>query len=471
MWKSKRQILNISCALLALAAGPLAAAADAPAPASQQKLLDGKYLSIAADCVACHTAKGGAPYAGGYAIESPMGQIWSTNITPSKRFGIGDYTEREFARALREGIARDGHHLYPAMPYTSYAQLTDKDVSALYAYFMNDVKPVEKATPRTDLPFPFSMRASMVGWNLVYNSVKPFTPDPSKPQEINRGNYLANALAHCAECHTPRTALMGPDTSLPLAGGPVGAWYALNITSDKTAGIGGWSDQELYQYLRTGHAEGRGQAAGPMAEAVENSLQFLSDGDLRAIVAYLKDTQPIKTDDAPARDSLGQPSDAETRMRGNMVQDANPGWKVYTATCATCHGARGEGTGSYPSLYRNSAVGAARPDNLVATILYGVHRKIEGQSDIEMPGFGPQASYTERLTDQQIADVSNYVLASFGQPGQKPVTAQDVATSRAGGPASPLLGIARIGVPAAAVVLLLIVILLIARHRRTHKKA
>lgn len=471
MWKSKRQILKYSCALLLLAAGPLASAADAPAQASQQKILDGKYLSIAADCVACHTAKGGEPFAGGYAIDSPMGRIWSTNITPSKPFGIGNYTEQDFARALREGIARDGHHLYPAMPYTSYAQLTDQDVSALYAYFMNDVKAVEKASPETKLPFPFNLRASMAGWNLIYNTGKPFAPDASKSQEINRGNYLANALAHCAECHTPRTALMGADTSLPLAGGPLGAWYAPNITSEKTAGIGGWTDQELYQYLREGHAEGRGQAAGPMAEAVENSLQFLTDADLHAIVAYLKDTTPIKTANEPSRDSFGKASDAETRMRGNMVQDANPGWKVYTATCATCHGARGEGTTSYPSLYHNSAVGAARPDNLIATILYGVHRKIEGQSDIEMPGFGPQASYTERLTDQQIADVSNYVLASFGQPGQKPVTAQDVATSRAGGPASPLLGIARIGVPVAAVAVLLILILLIARRRRSHKKA
>ena len=473
MWKSKQKLFASSCLLFA---AMFASAADAAAPvqtsaADQQRVLDGKYISTAADCVACHTAKGGAPYAGGYPIESPMGVIWSTNITPSKQYGIGSYTQEEFSRAVREGVAKDGRHLYPAMPYTSYGKMTDEDIKALYDYFMKEVKPVDVApTQVTQLPFPFSVRASMAGWNAIYSAPAPFKPDPEKSELINRGNYLVNALAHCAECHTPRTLLMGEDKAKPLAGASMGVWYAPNITSDRTAGIGGWADEEIYAYLRTGHVDGKAQAAGPMAEAVEESLQHLTDGDLKAIVAYLRQTPPIAVGDAQPRYAFGQAATTETTLRGNTVQNLDPGWKAYSATCAACHGANGEGTKEYPSLFHNTTTGAATPDNLVATILYGVHRKIAGQKDIEMPGFGPQAAYTERLTDQQIADVTNYVLASFGKPQDK-VTAQQVEVARKGGPEATLVKLARIGMPVAAIVLVLIVIaIVVSRRRRSTRK-
>jgi mono/diheme cytochrome c family protein len=474
MRKSTQKILAYSCLLLAAMFSPLAssaATADAASGDDQQKILTGKYISTAADCVACHTAKGGAPYAGGYPIESPMGVIWSTNITPSKQFGIGSYTKEEFSRAVREGVAKDGRHLYPAMPYTSYSKMTDQDISSLYDYFMTDVKPVDMAPKaETKLPFPFSVRASMAGWNAIYSNAKPFTPDPEKSEQINRGNYLVNALAHCVECHTPRTVLMGEDKAKPLAGSSMGVWYAPNISSDKTAGIGGWADEEIYTYLRTGHAVGKAQAAGPMAEAVEESLQHLTDGDLKAIVAYLRQSQPMADGDKQPRYSFGKAT-AETAMRGNNVPNADAGWKVYTATCAACHGAKGDGTEAYPALFNNTATGAATPDNLIATILYGVHRKIDGAKDIEMPGFGPQASYTERLSDQQIADVTNYVLTNFGQP-QAAVTAQHIEVVRKGGPEATLVKAARIGIPVAVIVLILIVIALVVfRRRRSTKKA
>ncbi len=470
MWKPKRQSIKYSCLMVALLAGSFAAAANAATTEGQQGVLDGKYISTAADCVACHTVKGSAPYAGGYAIDSPMGVIWSTNITPSKQFGIGNYTEAEFARAVREGVARDGHHLYPAMPYTSYGKMTDQDIASLYKYFMTEVAPVDTPNKETKLPFPFSIRSSMAVWNMIYGDTKPFVPAGDKSQEINRGNYLVNSLAHCAECHTPRTFLMGQDSAKPLAGSPLGPWYAPNITSDKTAGIGSWSDLELITYLRTGHVAGKAQAAGPMAEAVEHSLQYLTNSDLKSIVVYLKHTQPIGGSDKQARDTFGAPAQSETALRGNAVLNADPGWKVYTATCAACHGAKGEGTSVYPSLFHNTATGAAYPDNLVSTIVYGVHRTNDGH-DIEMPGFGPKASYTERLTDQQIADVSNYVLTQFGQP-QKTLTAQDVATVRAGGPVSPLVQASQYLVPAAVVVLVLLIVIAIAvsRRRRSYKK-
>jgi len=444
---------------------PATATAAAPAAApSSQVLSKGKYLAIAADCVACHSTKGAAPFAGGYSVESPMGAIWSTNITPSKQFGIGNYTLEQFSRAVREGVTPDGHRLYPAMPYTAYAMMTDEDTAALYQYFMTEVKPVEVASKETKLPFPFNVRAAMIGWNAIYATNKPFTPEAGKSQEYNRGNYLVNGLAHCSACHTERTVLMGEDIRRPLGGGSLGAWYAPNISSDKAAGIGGWSDDELLAYLKTGHVLGKAQAAGPMAEAIEHSLQYLNDGDLRAIVTYLKQSPAVAGNEAQPRYAVGKESMDEFALRGNAVKNVDAGWKVYTGTCAACHGAQGEGAAGYPSLFHNTATGADRADNLIATILYGVQRSV-GHKEIAMPGFGPQAAYTQRLSDQQIADVSNYVLKNFGQ-AKPDVTAQAVAQIRAGGPTPTLVLLARYGIPAGVVIVILLALLLVRRSRK-----
>lgn len=432
--------------------------------AADQKVSKGEYVAIAADCAACHTTKGGAAFAGGYSIQSPMGVIWATNITPSKQYGIGHYTEAQFSRAIREGVTPDGHRLYPAMPYTAYARMTDEDTAALYQYFMTQVKPVETASKVTRLPFPFNVRASMIGWNALYANGKPFTADAAKSQQYNRGDYLVNGLAHCTACHTARTLFMGEDSKRPLGGGALGAWYAPNITGDKAGGIGGWSDADLYAYLKTGHVMGRAQAAGPMAEAVENSLQHLTDADLGAIVTYLKQAPAVTGTESQPRYATGQPSMEEVALRGNAVKDVDPGWKVYTGTCATCHGARGEGTSGYPSLFHNTTVGADRADNLIATILYGVQRSVAGKA-IAMPAFGPGASFTERLSDQQIADVSNYVLKNFGQ-AKPDVTADTVASMRAGGPTPTLVLLARFGIPIGIIIVIGLVLLLVRRSRK-----
>jgi mono/diheme cytochrome c family protein len=410
----------------------------------------GKQLAVASDCVACHTAPGGKPFAGGYGLESPMGIIYSTNITPSKTAGIGGYSREQFARAVRDGVAADGTHLYPAMPYTSYAKMTDSDVMALYDYFMHEVQPVDTPTPKTALAFPFNVRASMIGWNALYHSSQRFTPDPQKSAEVNRGDYLVNALAHCDTCHTPRNLLMGADNAKALAGGSLGSWYAPNITSDKVSGIGAWSSDELVAYLRTGHVQGKAQAAGPMAEAVENSLQYLGDSDLKAIAAYLLQTQPINTGETKARHAFGQASADELTLRGTKPED-NPGFHIFSGTCANCHQPNGEGNREYPSLFNNTAT--SRADNLMAAIVFGVHREVDGVA-IDMPAFGPTALFTDRLNDQQIADVTNYVLTQFGNPALK-VTAADVALTREGGPKAPLAVIAGYTVPALIVVVLL----------------
>ncbi|TEA58550.1 cytochrome c [Pseudomonas sp. CH235] len=424
----------------------------------------GKRLAIAADCVACHTAPGGRAFAGGYPLGSPMGTIYSTNITPSKTAGIGNYTSEQFARAVRDGVAADGTRLYPAMPYTSYSKMTDSDIAALYDYFMHEVAPVDTLNQKTALDFPFNIRASMIGWNALFHSKTRFTPDPAKSAEVNRGDYLVNGLAHCDTCHTPRNVLMAADSAKPLAGGSLGSWYAPNITSDKVSGIGAWSSDEIVAYLRTGHVEGKAQAAGPMAEAVENSLQHLSDVDLKAIAAYLLQTAPINSGETKARHEYGQASVDELTLRGGKPGD-NPGWQIFSGTCANCHQPNGQGTREYPSLFHNTAT--SRSDNLIATIVYGVHREVDGVA-IDMPGFGPDALFTDRLNDQQIADVSNYVLSRYGN-ADTIVTAADVAQVRDGGPKAPLAVMAKFTTP---VIILVCVLMglgawaLIARRRK-----
>lgn len=446
-------VTRIALLLLATCAfAPLARADDADAAL----IARGQYLATAGDCVACHSAPKGLPFAGGLPLDTPLGKIVSTNITPSKRFGIGNYTLDQFSAALREGVRSDGAHLYPAMPYTSYAQVSDDDVKALYAYFMHGVKPVEVASKETALPFPFNIRLSMMGWNLLFLDRKPFVPDPAKSVEWNRGAYLVNGLAHCSTCHTPRNLLMAEKPSLGLSGGAVGTWYAPNVTSDRTSGIGGWSETEIADYLRSGHVVGKAQAAGPMAEAVDNSFRHLNDTDLKAMAVYLKTTPPVgnSADTTPAY-GYGRPTGGFAQIRGEPVPtDANTwsGPQLYDAYCASCHQARGQGAGEgidgpgLPSLFHNTALGHTNTDNLVMVMLDGVHRQAD-VSDVLMPAFG------RLLSDEQIATLGNYLLATYGNP-RATVTSHQVATLRAGGAPSMLVPLARTGMVLAVIVVL-----------------
>ncbi|SEK38442.1 Cytochrome c, mono-and diheme variants [Roseateles sp. YR242] len=460
--------------LLSLCACPgLARAQDTQDAKPEAALIErGRQLSIAADCAACHTApKGGAPFAGGYGIESPMGDIIATNITPSQSHGIGSYTLAQFRAALREGVRKDGTHLYPAMPYTAYTQLTDADTQALYAYFMHAVKPVDQPVAETKLPFPFSIRASMAVWNALFLKDERFKPDPAQPELVNRGAYLSNALAHCSACHTPRNMLMAEQVGKPfLSGGSVGPWFAPNITSDPVQGVGGWSDDELLQYMKTGRVQGKAQAAGPMAEAIEHSLQHLPDEDLKAIVAYLKQVAPVGGDAAKPRYGYGEAAHDEFDMRG-LTQGADAGWRVFSGSCAHCHQANGTGTSSneYPSLFNNTATGGDRADNLIATILHGVNRTVQGKPHF-MPAFGDEASYTDRLSDQEIADLSNYVLTRYGNHAVK-VSADDVRVAREGGPKPFLVKARPAMVPAMVLVALLLLAAVIALLRRRGQRA
>jgi len=455
----------LAIAWLAVVACPASAqtvVADDPLVAS------GDYLAKAGDCAACHTVPGGPAFAGGLAIQSPVGTIYASNITPSKTAGIGRYTRDQFAAALRQGIRPDGSNLYPAMPYTAYALFSDQDIDALYAYFLKDVRPVDVAPPTTRLPFPMNIRLAMAAWNLVFFRHQRFEPAPAQSPAWNRGRYLVEGAAHCSTCHTPRGFLMQERTDLAFAGGQVGAWYAPNITSDATNGIGSWSKPVLIGYLRDGVAPGRARAAGTMAEAVEHSFQYLTDGDLDAIATYIATVPPAGAKAASDRFVKGEAGSKLVSMRGlasAATDEATRGAVLFQGNCASCHGVRGQGgkDGYFPGLFHNSTTGAVN-SNLVATILNGVDRTTaKGQAF--MPGFGGRPTDSNQLSDHDIALIATYVRAEYGASGAA-VTDQDVATVRQGGPSSPLVLIARLGLALGAAGALILIFVLLAWRRR-----
>jgi fructose 5-dehydrogenase cytochrome subunit len=423
----------------------------------------GEYLARASDCTACHTAPHGQPFAGGLAISSPVGTIYSTNITPSAGFGIGRYTEEQFGDAVRRGIRADGANLYPAMPYTSYSIFTDFDVHALYSYFMRGVPLVDKPTRSTDLPFPMSIRASMKVWNLLFLNTQPFKIKPQHTDEWNRGAYLVDGATHCSACHTPRGFLMQELKERLFAGGLVGAWFAPNITSDVESGIGTWTKEELVQYLQTGKVRGKAQAAGSMGEAVEHSFQYLTDADLGAIATYLRATPAIRDPaDKFSRFTQGNASSDLATLRGKTgirSDSDNPtGAELFQGNCTSCHSAQAQGSedGYYPSLFNNSALVVRNGNNLIATIFSGVNRTTS-QGQAFMPGFGGSPGDANPLGDREIVLLANYVLEHYGRPDTA-ITENQVAEVRRGGPTSALVTLARIGVFVGVVALLLALI-------------
>ncbi|MEG0557967.1 MAG: c-type cytochrome [Comamonas sp.] len=447
-----------------LAASPAATSAAAPAAATASTDVErGRYLATAGDCIACHTAVGGKAMAGGLAMASPLGSIYSTNITPSKTHGIGNYSLEQFSNALRHGKRADGANLYPAMPYTAYAKTSDEDIAALYAYFMQGVEAVDVAAPVTALPFPFNIRASLSVWNSLFHDATPYKADDSQAPEWNRGAYLAQGLAHCTTCHTPRNAMMAEDMKRSLGGGEIGGWYAPNISSDKTSGIGQWSEQELIAYLSGQPVPGKGAASGPMAEAIDHSLKHLKPEDMKAIVTYIRSVPAVADASVKqAADSFGKARDDLDSLRGTELpkdHDTMTGAQLYDANCASCHQAQGQGTegGGLPSLFANTSLGHSNSNNLVQVLLHGVERH---GVDSVMPAF------SHELSDKQIVTLGNYLLASYGNPAAK-VTEQQVAELRdpAKAGASGLLIFARIGMAAGAIVVLAAIVWLLRRKR------
>ena len=370
----------------------------------------GKYLAQAADCAACHTAPGGK-LAGGRAFKTPFGTIYASNITPDKTAGIGAYTDDEWVAALREGVGRGGKHLYPAMPYTSYTQMTRDDALAIKAYIMT-LPASSEAAPANDLRFPFSIRFLMVFWNYLYNPDHRFTSDAAHDAAWNRGAYLAEALGHCQQCHTPRNFMQGLKTSQAYAGALQQGWMAYNITSDGASGIGNWSEADLAAYLSNGHADNHGMASGPMAEAVSYSLRYLTPDDAKALAHYVKAIPAIKT--------------ATTAQPTHVAEDSL-GAHIFEGACASCHRLNGTGTESvYAALAGDQSVQDPSAANIVQMLISG--GKIEtAQGDMAMPAFG--AGYT----DTELAAVANYTIAHFGQQNGH-ATAEMVGKARAAAP-------------------------------------
>jgi mono/diheme cytochrome c family protein len=389
-----------------------------PATLAQASAVErGAYLARAADCMACHTTQGGKPYAGGLGFRLPFGTLYSTNITPDKETGIGNYSDQDFLNAVHRGIREDGARLYPAMPFASYTYMTDADALAIKAYLFS-LPPVHAPDPENTLTFPFNQRWAMSFWSVLFNPDTRFEPDTSKSPEWNRGAYLAEALAHCGECHTPRNLAFALDNRQKFAGAVTAGWRAFNISSDKTTGVGNWSDQDLVSYLSIGHADGHGTASGPMGEAVDHSLSQLTGEDIRAVAAYLRTVPATASPDLPA--TLAPPAPASHKQGG--TPDPR-GKMVFEGACVSCHGWTGESSISpFATLTGAWAVNDPSATNVVQIVISGTKRETPADA-VSMPAFG------NAYSDTEIAAVANYVTARFGSKASH-LAAQDVAELR-----------------------------------------
>ncbi|SHH81306.1 molybdopterin cofactor-binding domain-containing protein [Bradyrhizobium erythrophlei] len=380
----------------------------------------GRQLAALGDCAVCHTSADGAVNAGGRAIETPFGTIYSTNITPDPETGIGGWSYPAFERAMREGIHRDGRHLYPAFPYPHFAKATDADLQALYAYLMAQA-PVHAGNPKTQLAFPFNWRPLMAGWNALFHQPAIFEADATKSEVWNRGAYLVEGLGHCGACHSPRNALGAEKAKAYLAGGFAEGWEAPALTSLSQAPIP-WSEDELFAYLRSGESRFHGVAAGPMAPVVKE-LAGLPDQDIRAMAVYLASF---------SESAIGQPAQdvraaqLETLTSTRVASASAPGARLYEGACAVCHQVGGPPLfGSRPSLALNSNLHSAVPDNLIQVILHGITAPVS--SDL---GYMP--AFKDSMTDDQLAELVSYLRQQFA-PDKPPWTGVRAAVSRARG--------------------------------------
>ncbi|MNX62133.1 Nicotinate dehydrogenase subunit B [compost metagenome] len=399
----------------------------------------GRLVAAAGDCIACHTAPGGKANAGGLALDTPFGTIYSTNITPDNDTGIGRWSYPAFERAMRQGVHQDGRQLYPAFPYTAYAKLSDADMQALYGYLMSQPA-VKSEPPKTQLAFPFNMRPLLAGWNALFHDATPFTPDPSRSAQWLRGAYLVEGVGHCAACHSPRNRLGAEKKGVHyLAGGEAEGWTAPAL-NQLAIGPRAWTGDELFQYLRTGYSPSHGVAAGPMAPVI-HGLAELPDSDVKAITTYLLDlpkpkgepaaapvapassspaTSPLSSSSPSSPSSLSpaaatttatatatSPAPAAATIHSLQGRRAN-GERIYQNACAVCHEAGSGPTlfGAKPLLSANTNLHAATPDNLIQVILHGIQEPADDALGY-MPGF------KDSLDDKQVADLLGYLRERF----------------------------------------------------------
>jgi mono/diheme cytochrome c family protein len=390
--------------LLGAVVGNANAIAETAPTADSGIIKQGEYLAHAGDCVACHTLPGGQLFAGGRPMATPFGTLYTSNITPDPKTGIGKWTADQFYAAMHTGRFPDGGLMYPAMPFASYTKITRKDSDAIFAY-LRSVPPVEAPNRPHDLHFPYNNRSLIIGWRTLFFQEGEYKPDPSKSAAWNRGAYLVQGLGHCAMCHSPINALGGSSESQEFEGGliPMQNWYAPSLTSNKEAGLGDWSLQDISDLLRLGVSK-RGAVYGPMAEVVYDSLQYLNDSDINAMSVYLKS---LGEGSPPAPPSSNIPS-SETSLLDRLGKD------VYDAQCASCHGADGRGKPpSYPPLAANQSIQMSSAVNPIRMVLNGGYPP--GTAGNPMPyGMPP---FAQSLSDDEVAAVVTYIRTSWGNRG------------------------------------------------------
>jgi alcohol dehydrogenase (quinone), cytochrome c subunit len=400
------------------------------APNDSASIERGRYLAVAADCSACHTKPGGKPFAGGLGIESTLGAIYSTNITPDPESGIGKWSLDDFDRAVRHGIDDEGTTLYPAMPYPSFARMSDEDIAALYDYFLHGVEAVSNSAPVNGIPWPLSIRWPVAVWRKL------FAPSPDGPifnaarykdPQVARGAYLVEGPGHCGSCHTPRALTLqekalDDSSNLYLAGGQViNGWVAVNLRGNPADGLGSWSKDDIVATLKTARNPQRAVIGGEMSDVVVHSTQHLTDEDLQAIASYLKTLPPSPGD--PSR-FAANPETASALAAGREI---GRGAELYVDNCAACH--RTDGSGSLnvlPSIAGNSSVLSENPSSLIHLVLAGnsLPATTAAPSPLGMPGFA------WRLSNEEVAQLLTFIRSSWGNQASA-VSAGDVGRVRA----------------------------------------
>lgn len=368
---------------------------------------NGEYLATAGDCISCHTAPGGKPFAGGLKMDTPFGYLLTPNITPDVETGIGSWSKEDFFRVMHDGVNKKGQDLYPVMPFTSYTKVSRQDIDAIYDY-LRTIKPVKNPIQVNHLDFPFNIRSSMIVWRELFFTRGFFKPDPKQSEVWNRGAYLVEGLEHCSACHSPRNIMGAIKTSKEFTGAVIDGWYALNLTSNPLTGLGNWSAQDIASYLKAGKYPGKTTAFGPMEQVVHNSTSHLSDADLLAMATYLKSL--------PANSSLM----AEGRkVNTNKVEGAS----LYIDNCSGCHQSSGRGIlNIVPPLDGNPAIIAPDGSDIIKVVIRGINAR---------NGYIPMPEFASKLTDDQIATIANYVRTSWGNSASANVTAAQVKKVRA----------------------------------------
>jgi mono/diheme cytochrome c family protein len=373
-----------------------------------ERLRRGQYLVAVGDCMSCHLREGGEPLAGGLGLNTPFGIIYAPNITSDRDTGIGAWTSDQFYAAMHHGTDDEGKNLYPAFPYPWFTLITREDDDAIFA-FLKTTPPVHYSAPANELPFPLNLRSAVKAWNLLYFHPGNFTPDPARSADWNRGAYLVNGPGHCGACHTPKNGLGADERSREFQGGSLDEWVAPDLTANEHTGIGGWSLEDIAEYLKTGRNAHAG-AGGPMGEVITYSTSLMNDADRHSIAVYLKGTaaSPTRAD---------APPDAGAMRRGAGI---------YSDACASCHLENGVGQPRlFPPLGPNAVLQQTDPLGVEHLILAGVRigTSLDRPSALAMP------SFAWKLDDQEVADVATYIRNSWGNvaPG---VSAAEVSKAR-----------------------------------------